>query len=315
MSEATSPPVVVYIAGYGRSGSTLLDILLGSHPRVQSLGEVGAAWDLLGSADAECSCAAALAQCRRWSAILAPLLGEDDPRRLARLCAEFEGWTGLMRQRARPAGAGEYAELQRRLLVGAVAGTGRDIVVDSSKTAYRFARRPWALHALAGIDLRLIHLVRDPAQVVAACAGGQNSRLRRGDHRVRPLAGVVALAGWNFANVLALWNRQRLPPEAYLRVHYEDLADRPQAVIAAIGDFLNLDVAPLLSALAGSATFHADHLIGGNRLASQPGVRVEKRLAEAAPGHVLERMLTAAFAAPLYRVLRGGSGGAAGAAT
>ena len=29
-----------YIAGFGRSGSTVLDVLLGNHPEVLSLGEV-----------------------------------------------------------------------------------------------------------------------------------------------------------------------------------------------------------------------------------------------------------------------------------
>ena len=31
---------IIYIMGYGRSGSTLLDIILGNHPEIQSLGEV-----------------------------------------------------------------------------------------------------------------------------------------------------------------------------------------------------------------------------------------------------------------------------------
>ena len=33
-------PTVLYIAGYGRSGSTVLDMLLGTHPRIIGGGEL-----------------------------------------------------------------------------------------------------------------------------------------------------------------------------------------------------------------------------------------------------------------------------------
>ena len=33
-------PTIIYIAGYGRSGSTVLDIMLGDHPRIFSGGEL-----------------------------------------------------------------------------------------------------------------------------------------------------------------------------------------------------------------------------------------------------------------------------------
>ena len=36
------PPVtIIYIAGIGHSGSTLLDVLLGSHPDICGVGEIG----------------------------------------------------------------------------------------------------------------------------------------------------------------------------------------------------------------------------------------------------------------------------------
>ena len=37
---AKSPKLLVYIAGYGRSGSTLLDTVLSSHPQLEGVGEI-----------------------------------------------------------------------------------------------------------------------------------------------------------------------------------------------------------------------------------------------------------------------------------
>jgi hypothetical protein len=41
--------VIIYIAGYGRSGSTLLERILGSHERFFGLGELASFLDLLDS--------------------------------------------------------------------------------------------------------------------------------------------------------------------------------------------------------------------------------------------------------------------------
>src|SRR5829696_6445990 len=41
MAHPEVPVKVLKIAGLGRSGSTILDIVLGNHPRIESVGEVG----------------------------------------------------------------------------------------------------------------------------------------------------------------------------------------------------------------------------------------------------------------------------------
>src|SRR3712207_5089896 len=41
MTHSETPVKVVEIVGLGRSGSTILDIVLGNHPQIESVGEVG----------------------------------------------------------------------------------------------------------------------------------------------------------------------------------------------------------------------------------------------------------------------------------
>src|SRR3712207_9283100 len=41
MRHTETPVKVLKITGLGRSGSTILDVVLGNHPRIESVGEVG----------------------------------------------------------------------------------------------------------------------------------------------------------------------------------------------------------------------------------------------------------------------------------
>jgi len=58
----------LYICGAGHSGSTLLDMLLGSHSRIASLGEVinlPMDW----ATNNRCTCGAPVRDCALWSAV------------------------------------------------------------------------------------------------------------------------------------------------------------------------------------------------------------------------------------------------------
>ena len=64
------PTTVVYIAGYGRSGSTLLDLLLGRLDGWFSMGEFRLFWHALRD-HWNCGCGREVAECPIWSAVLA----------------------------------------------------------------------------------------------------------------------------------------------------------------------------------------------------------------------------------------------------
>ncbi|HEV2843921.1 MAG TPA: hypothetical protein VG477_03670, partial [Thermoanaerobaculia bacterium] len=60
---------VVYIMGHGFSGSTLLTFLLGTHPRIATIGELGIAQlakEQLTPDDYLCSCKAPIRDCDFW---------------------------------------------------------------------------------------------------------------------------------------------------------------------------------------------------------------------------------------------------------
>ena len=63
-----APPKVIYITSSMYSGSTLLDLCLGSHSKMVSLGEICNLSKAFGNGDI-CSCGAPLPECPFWEAV------------------------------------------------------------------------------------------------------------------------------------------------------------------------------------------------------------------------------------------------------
>src|SRR5690606_14695161 len=93
-AEKSEDPVrVVFIGGLGRSGTTLLERLLGQLPGVVPLGEITHLWerDLVG--DEMCACGATFSYCEFWQRIGKAAFGswdEVDVERLAALKATVD---------------------------------------------------------------------------------------------------------------------------------------------------------------------------------------------------------------------------------
>ncbi|HMB70712.1 MAG TPA: sulfotransferase, partial [bacterium] len=67
---------VLYIAGNGRSGSTLLDVILGQIPGFFPVGEVRNVWDYGVVENRPCGCGEAFHDCPFWSRILSGAYGD-----------------------------------------------------------------------------------------------------------------------------------------------------------------------------------------------------------------------------------------------
>jgi hypothetical protein len=226
---------VLFIAGFGRSGSTLLDRLLGSTPDVHSGGELAAIWTHGLVADRLCSCGAPFSGCPFWcavgrdsfSALRAPEIGAV-VRYFDGLLPVWKIWRLLSRRTRRglvnSAPAGFFGMLER-IYQGVRAASARQVVVDSSKLAAYLL----LLAQAPAVDVRVVHLVRDPRAVthswlrpLVADPDGRSSM---------PRFGVVKSAAlWLIMNVAVEWvaRRLRLP---YLRVRYEDLVRDPAHIV------------------------------------------------------------------------------------
>lgn len=265
---------VIYIAGYGRSGSTLLEILLSSHPRVVGLGEVSQGLDSLSRGPVTCGCGATSQDCPIWGPSFEEL--SDDLRESWPGVQKYETLANSFRHLAPNSVPKEkYREIHVELFEALRRNTEASdpIFVDSSKTSRSRLLRPLLLERWGGLDVSVVHLVRDPRGCMRSNLKGSNQHLEEGREPGRPFPRLRTLGHWPLAN---------LPPEVVprssenprRRIQYESLVSRPSETMGELVESLGLDQAGLDKALPNGEVENRAHQIAGNRLRHRDEIRI-----------------------------------------
>ena len=265
MSEPNAPVDVLFIVGSGRSGSTLLDRLLGRSPEVFSAGEVRRLW--AGLEDGRrCSCGEDVTRCALWRSVLERAFGgvENVPRGLARAQRRVESGLFLpfmllpVKPKALQRDLDALRDAYARLYAAIAAVTGAKAVVDSSKTPARGI----LVASLPGVRLRAVHIVRDCRAVAFSWLRGVASGHRMARHS------SLRSAWWSWRSNLGAAFMRPFAAD-YVSVRYEDLAARPRETLRSITDRLSLAPAELVS--EDTAELVDDHLLGGNPMRFHSG--------------------------------------------
>lgn len=222
---------LLYIAGSSHSGSTLLDLLLGSHPDIESVGEakkITSVAEKMNSGEHPlCTCRREVADCPFWRAVL-----PAEP--------------GALKTDA----AANAAFFRRVIQAG-----GKNFALDSSKSP----GRAQMLARSALFDLTVIHLVRDSRAIAYS-----NLRKRATAPAVRkPSYDLIpSVRGWQKLNLRALRDFRNAPRVRYIAVRYEDLTGDPPAALRRVLDGVGL---PWDEGMLRYRE-HTHHNIEGNRM-------------------------------------------------
>ncbi|WP_344504692.1 sulfotransferase [Dactylosporangium maewongense] len=302
------PPTtrVLYLAGWGRSGSTLAEGMLDQVPGLVGVGEIKFLWERGLLQNRRCSCGTPLRSCEFWVEVLHEAFGripdDDELRELDEASRRFRTrhLPGLVLRPTRPPGADELRWYYRALadLYRAVAKvSGADVVVDSSK----FPSYLTALLQAPGLDVRVAHIVRDPRAVAYSWQrhkkdpDAPNGELMP---RMHPASTALYWSAWNLATE-RITRRAGLP---YLRFRYEDLVAAPDATLRAVTRLGGVPAAAVPVGDRGEVFVRPTHQVSGNPVRFRSGA-VHLRLDDEwtrgmAPRH---RRLTGAFTVPLRR--------------
>lgn len=191
---------LIYIGGYGHSGSTLLEYLMTGAPGLVACGEVAEA-RRSDATSRNCTCGRPVPNCAIWSSIV----GDDLPAKNY-----------------------DHAALDA-ILLRHIAGR-YSAMVDSTKTAWRASAVPFRLRRELGAGVSLVHIVRDPRAVCWSLL--KRARRVRGSPNERLLA-IETLVGWYFANISCELFARRYPDQ-YVRLRYEDLVAGPVETMTAL---------------------------------------------------------------------------------
>ena len=209
------PGVIVYIAGYGRSGSTILDSAIAACVGGFGAGEVKRVFECMTESQ-YCECGEMINECPFWRSTLSVISagdGDADQTRamleLDRLTTRIEQVNGLQN-----ADYAKYVTVWTNLL--AELGAHAEVIVDSSKSTRRSRFRAQALADIFETRLFVIHLVRHPHGVLESALPGTNVDLERGRRQgaiSRMVRGIRSMFGWVIAN---RWGRWRFAGRAVL---------------------------------------------------------------------------------------------------
>jgi hypothetical protein len=261
---------VIYIMGYGRSGSTILDILLNQHSDVVSVGALGTVYQWL-LRNERCACSAPVRECAFWNEVCGRQLQniEEEAPNAERLQTAVESLASYpamalgLKSRAllRPY-VGQLEELVQTI----ASVSGKRYVVDSSKSARHYAGRALALSRHTRFNVKVIHLVRDGRGVCWSTMRGAASPEARRPSKRQSASYWRALMSWMAANYLALLTTWMLPKDAVLKVRYEDLCESPAMELARVGDFVGLDMCRVIEMIEAREELQVGHNVGGNRV-------------------------------------------------
>jgi hypothetical protein len=165
----------------------------------------------------------------------------------------------------------EYLQATYRLYEAIADVAGCRVIVESSKAPIRAA----ILGLCPGIDLRLIHLVRDVRGVAWSRKKSFLAAPEAGVARHQPGRGVLySTLYWLLINLVAGQVRARYSSQSLL-VRYEDLTARTDAVLGEISELADVDFSQLTAAIRNDEQFSVAHLFSGNRLRMAGAIRLQ----------------------------------------
>jgi len=262
---------LAYILAASHSGSTLLSMLLGSHPQIATIGEMKLSPKAMGHLDRyRCSCGSLIQQCHFWKEVKAAMANRGLAFDLACAGTDYRvvqsaylrRWLSSMHKgrlfetfrdiavNLSPAWQKHLVQTHRvnAALAAATAElSGAQVVVDSSKVGLRLKyllRNP-------ELDVRVIRLIRDGRAVAltymdpavfadakdpARRGGGMGCRLERESFSM-----ARAAAEWRRSMEEAERLLQGLDLSRWIEVHYEDYCRDPVAVMGRLHTFLGVE--------------------------------------------------------------------------
>jgi hypothetical protein len=268
---------VAYIGGLGRSGSTLLDRMLGQLPGFFSAGEIRDLWQRGLVENRLCGCGTAFRECPFWSAVGQEAFGGWDRVDVAHVLALSRSIDRHSRIPLLVAHS-TWPPFDRRLhdllgtlerLYRAIALVGNTrVIVDSSKAP----STAFMLRAMPALDLRLVHLIRDSRGV----AYSWNKKIVRPDTPGR----TVYMHRYQPARIGMRWVTRNLQMEMLgrlgqpeVRVRYEHAVTAPRPELERIVEMLDEHMDPEAYGFIadGRVRLGVNHTVMGNPVRMHQG--------------------------------------------
>jgi len=282
---------LIYVASIGRSGTTLLESILGAHPDVHSSGEVHI-WphEILMGGVRPCGSGLYVHEDPFWIEMKRRVDPFRQPRPWIHHFREYHnhGYT-LRLDRLPDLQSGSVPEdVQRQIdqygqnnaalfetfstLIGETSGRRPDWVVDASKDPYRLL---WLIRS-GLFNLKVIHMVKNPPAFVYSVT----KEWLTSDDPLRAWKRLYYSSrqslAWVAQNLLfSAIARTHLTADDYRLVRYEDLARRPEEMVSTVCDHIGI---PFVKSAVTTFRDGSPFTIAGNPMRYRSGgIRLDEK--------------------------------------
>ncbi len=268
--EGTRTRVLV-VGGWGRCGSTLLDMMLGEIDGFVSAGEVREVWLRGCVEDRPCGCGDAFSRCAFWTQVGKEAYGgwdQLDLETILRVRYRWDRpwglpalWRGGAARPLRHREVAAYVDALGRLMAAVATVAGAEVVVDSSKLPTHtllLAQNP-------SVDLSVVHLVRDSRGVAFSNRKQVVKRVTSGEPTLLPRYGALRSAvRYDVYNAVNGALAARFG-DSWSRLRYEDLVADPQVGLGRLAAQAQPGVHHDLGFIDGHRlTVGDNHMVDGN---------------------------------------------------
>lgn len=259
---------IIYILGSGRSGTTLLDIVLGNSLGILSCGELMRFVETRGKPP---ECTTDSENYRFWSRITDRMsrkyAGRIDFNNLLRIIRGIEYHRSLLRTYFGMLADGnisEYKTYNRHLFDSIFETVSETVIVDSSK----WPSRALALYKYLDYDICFIYLVRNPVMVVKSFGKAGIEQDRKGY--------ISANIYYFLVNSVCKLVLRKLRNARTVTVRYEDLIANPEGALEHIQNELKVDLSKSISLIKQGKHLQVANLFEGNRIRHKSAIKLRQ---------------------------------------
>ncbi len=257
---------ILYITGWGRSGSTIIENILGQVKGFTAVGEIRYIWDRGLIQNQVCGCSTPFHDCEMWRKIINEAFGDTtkiDAVQMDKLMTSQSRTLRILglflrgNENIKSLQTHEYLGFLKKLYASICHVTGSSIIVDSSK----FPAYGALLSLIPEFDVYYLHVIRDPRAVAYSWS---KPKLLPGTNRymrtINPFESSLRWIYWNLV-IESIGKRQ---PQKYKQFLYEDFILRPLDVMKEVLEMLEQGSQALPFINDHTVLLTSNHAISGN---------------------------------------------------
>ncbi|MEO1299650.1 MAG: sulfotransferase [Cyanobacteria bacterium J06636_16] len=261
-SERKQRIKVLYIAGFERSGSTLVNRVFGQIDSFVAWGELRDIWGHGVSENRSCTCGTTFHNCEVWQKVLDYGFGginNLNASRLIELLQKSRKYIAIEHVSPvpikTPSEVYQYLDNLLKLYRAIQSVTGCRVIVDSTKASWYGA----ALKRISDIDIYTLHITRDPRGVCHSL----KRRKQQGEPECQWYNPLHASLAWMLKNS-AVESFLSKPKQKYMRMKFEDFVLSPKESVQSVLDMMD-EVCPNLPFVEKDAVqMKTDHIFTGS---------------------------------------------------